>query len=85
MFRWLLSALLPRGVFLENERLNTMSLRPTNFPFAEGIGIFVGVLAWNLLSEGRLDILNALVIAVPRTLAWFALRRWKQKSGKSHR
>ena len=62
-----------------------MPIRPTTFPFAEGIGIFVGVLAWDLLSEGRLDVFKGLLIAVPCTLGWFALRYWKRKSGNKHR
>lgn len=60
-----------------------MPLRPTSIPIAEGAGIFVGVLAWDLLSEGRLDLVKALAIAVPCTLVWFALRHWKQKSRRS--
>lgn len=60
-----------------------MALRPTRLPIAEGTGIFVGVLAWDLLSEGRLDLVKALAIAVPCTLVWFALRHWRQKSGRS--
>ena len=44
-----------------------MPLRPTSIPIAEGAGIFVGVLAWDLLSEGRLDLVKALAIAVPCT------------------
>ena len=60
-----------------------MAVRQKNFPIAEGAGIFVGVLAWDLLSEGHLNILKALAIAVPCTLVWFALRYWKQKSQQS--
>ena len=59
-----------------------MSLRPTSFPIAEGAGIFVGVLAWDLLSEGRLDLVKALAIAVPCTLVWYALRHWKQQKSR---
>ncbi|MFT3961216.1 hypothetical protein [Propionivibrio sp.] len=53
------------------------SSRPTKFPLAEGIGIFVGILAWDLLSEGRLNLFKALLIAVPCTLVWYAVRCWK--------
>jgi len=59
-----------------------MPFRPTKFPLAEGVGIFVGVLAWDLLSEGRLGLLKALIIAIPCTLGWYAIRRWKQRTGK---
>ncbi len=63
-----------------------MAFRPTKFPLAEGIGIFVGILAWDLLSEGHLDVFKALIIAVPCTFAWFAIRFWRKKSGKwSHK
>jgi hypothetical protein len=59
-----------------------MSFRPTKFPLAEGVGIFVGILAWDLLSEGRLEILKALLIAVPCTLGWYAVRCWRHRAGK---
>lgn len=51
-----------------------MSFRPTKFPLAEGIGIFIGILAWDLLSEGRPDLLKALAIAVPSALVWYVVR-----------
>ncbi len=60
-----------------------MAFRSTSFPIAEGAGIFVGVLAWDLLSEGQLNLVKALAIAVPCTIVWFALRYWKQKSRHS--
>jgi hypothetical protein len=59
-----------------------MSYRPTKFPLAEGVGIFVGILAWDLLSEGRLNVLKALMIAAPCTLCWYAVRFWRNNSGR---
>jgi len=59
-----------------------MSFHPTKFPLAEGVGIFVGVLAWDLLSEGRLEIFKALLIAVPCALGWYAVRCWRHRAGK---
>lgn len=55
----------------------------TTFPTAEGIGIFVGVVAWDLLAEGHPHIIKALLIAVPCSLVWFALRCWKKSASRS--
>ena len=57
-------------------------VRSTKFPLAEGIGIFVGILAWDLLSEGRLNIFKALLIAVPCALVWYAVRCWRHGTEK---
>ena len=57
-----------------------MTKPPVTFPVAEGLGIFVGIVAWDLLTAGRVDIAKALLIAAPCTLAWFGIRYWKQKS-----
>lgn len=62
--------------------LIAMSRTPTKFPFIEGVGVFIGVLGWDLLSEGHLEIGRALMIAVPFTLVWFALRYWRQNKSK---
>lgn len=56
--------------------------RSAKFPLAEGVGIFVGILAWDMLSEGHLDLLKALAIAFPCTLIWFAVRYWKNAEKK---
>jgi arginine exporter protein ArgO len=53
--------------------------RPT-FPIAEGIGIFVGVVAWDLLADGHLEIIRAVLIAGICSLAWFGLRCWKTRN-----
>ena len=60
-----------------------MPTPPSTFPVAEGVGIFVGILAWDLLTGGQVEILKALAIAVPCSLAWFAVRRWRDKSDRS--
>ena len=54
-----------------------MANRHTTFPVAEGLGIFIGIVAWDLLAEGRLEAIKALLIATPCTLVWFALRWWR--------
>lgn len=52
----------------------------TTFPVAEGVGIFVGVVAWYLLADGSIEVLRALLIAVSCSLVWFGLRCWKDGS-----
>lgn len=49
----------------------------TTFPIAEGVGIFVGVVAWYLLADGSFEVLRALLIAIPCSLVWFGVRCWK--------
>ena len=48
--------------------LNTMIKPQVTFPVAEGVGIFVGIVAWDLLTDGRVDIAKALLIATPFAL-----------------
>lgn len=61
-----------------------MAKHQITFPVAEGVGIFVGIVAWDLLTNGSMDIAKALFIAAPCTIAWFGVRYWKQKNkGKS--
>ena len=50
------------------------------FPVAEGVGIFVGIVAWDLLTDGRVDIAKALLIAAPCAIAWFGIRYWKHET-----
>ena len=47
------------------------------FPVAEGVGIFIGVVAWDLLAEGHMDVAKAAAIAIPCSLLWYALRCWR--------
>lgn len=58
--------------------MQTMS-KPSDFPTAEGIGVFVGVAAWDLLTEGRLDVVKALALAASCALAWYGIRCWRDK------
>ena len=43
-------------------------------------GIFLGVIAWDLLSEGYVDLTKALIVTAPVSLGWFALRCWKDRN-----
>jgi len=63
----------------ENERLNLMPTPRTTFPVAEGVGIFVGIVAWDLLSDGHPDLAKAAMIAVPCSLIWFGIRCWRAR------
>ena len=57
----------------------------TNFPFAEGVGIFFGIVAWDLLVDGHMAPVKAALIAAPCSLVWFGVRCWKEKKhGKHH-
>jgi hypothetical protein len=50
------------------------------FPVAEGLGIFFGVIGWDLLSDGHLEVVKAALVAAPATLAWFGLRCWNERN-----
>ena len=69
----------------ENERLNLMPTPRTTFPVAEGVGIFVGIVAWDLLSDGHPNIAKAALIAVPCSLVWFGIRYWRARGNKKPR
>jgi hypothetical protein len=56
----------------------------TPFPISEGFGIFVGVVAWDLLTDGQLEIIRAALIASICSLAWFGLRCWKNRTRNRH-
>ncbi len=53
--------------------------RNTEVPIAEGLGIFVGVVGWDLLADGHIEIVKAALIAAPATLIWFGARCWLGK------
>jgi hypothetical protein len=53
-----------------------MASPTTAFPIGEAVGIFVGVVAWDLLAEGRMEIVKALMIAVPCSLIWYGALCW---------
>jgi hypothetical protein len=63
-----------------------MASGPTAFPIGEAVGIFVGIVAWDLLAEGRMEIIKALVIAVPCSLIWYGALCWlARRREKQHR
>ena len=45
-----------------------------SFPIAEGIGIFFGVAAWDVLSAGEMALIKAALIAGGGALTIFAFR-----------
>ena len=47
----------------EHQRLNTMRTPRATFPVAEGIGVFVGIIAWDLFNDGHLELIKAIAIA----------------------
>jgi len=51
--------------------LNSIAVPRTRFPIAEGFGIFFGVVAWDLLADGHLEIIRAAFIASVCSLVWF--------------
>lgn len=61
-----------------------MSAPHTAFPVSEGLGIFVGIVAWDLLADGRMDLVKAVLIAAPCSILWFGLRYWKNKHDRTH-
>ena len=62
-----------------------MARTPTSFPTGESIGLFVGIVAWDLLTEGRIEIIKALTITVPCALVWYGLRYWLEQIRNKHR
>lgn len=54
--------------------MNTVAETPQPFPLSEGIGIFVGVVAWDVLSAGEVQLLKAALLAASGALAWYGLR-----------
>ena len=59
--------------------LNTVATPRLNFPVAEGVGIFIGIAAYDLLTDGRMDLLKSLSIAVPAAIVWYAFRLLKDR------
>ena len=50
------------------------------FPLAEGIGIFIGVAAWDLLTAGELQWLKALLAGAAGALVWYGARRLRSSA-----
>ena len=59
--------------------MTAMAAPRSSFPTAEGVGIFVGVVAWDLLAYGHLNIIKAAAIATPCAIVWYATRCWRLK------
>jgi hypothetical protein len=57
----------------------------TTFPLVEGLGIFVGIVAWDLLVDGHMAIFRSVLIAAFCSFVWFAIRRWRRKARDQHR
>lgn len=47
------------------------------------MGVFLGVIAWDLLTDGYVEVDRAFFIAVPVSLLWFGFRHWKSRNRKS--
>lgn len=58
-----------------------MTTGPRNFPLAEGIGIFVGIVAWDMLVEGHAELIRPLGIATVCSLIWYGVRLWRERPG----
>jgi hypothetical protein len=55
------------------------------FPLAEGLGIFVGIVAWDLLVDGQMAIFRSVLIAAFCSIVWFAIRHWRGRTRNQHR
>ena len=69
----------------EHQRLNTMRTPRATFPVAEGIGVFVGIIAWDLFNDGHLELIKAIAIAAACSLIWYGIRHWKARMTRSKR
>lgn len=69
----------------EHQRLNTMRTPRATFPVAEGIGVFVGIIAWDLFNDGHLELIKAIAIAAPCSLIWYGIRYWKARMTRGER
>jgi arginine exporter protein ArgO len=57
----------------------------TTFPLAEGLGIFVGIVAWDLLVDGHMAIIRSVLIAAACSLVWFGIRHWRGRARNQRR
>lgn len=54
------------------------------FPIAEGVGIFVGIAAWDVLSAGKIDLVSAALLSAGAAGVWYGARCWlahRRRSG----
>ena len=49
---------------------------PVRFPVAEGFGIFIGIVAWDVLTAGQMELLKASLIGAACALVWYGARCW---------
>lgn len=56
--------------------MSAVAQPPVPFPLAEGIGIFVGIVAWDVLSVGEMELLKASLVATAGALVWYGVRCW---------
>jgi hypothetical protein len=57
-----------------------MAVPRVSFPIAEGVGVFVGVVAWDVLADGHPEVIKATLIAGICSFVWFAFRCIKEKN-----
>lgn len=67
---------------LDDHQHSLMPVQRSRFPLAEGVGVFLGVIAWDLLSDGYVEITKAIVVSGPVSLLWFGFRCWKDRNRK---
>ena len=60
--------------------MSTLPVPSQRFPVSEGVGLFVGTAAWDLLSAGEMNLLKSALIAAAGALAWYAVRCWRSGS-----
>ncbi|MEF8756449.1 MAG: hypothetical protein V5B60_21340 [Accumulibacter sp.] len=59
--------------------MNSLAVPSEPFPISEGVGLFVGIVAWDLLSAGEMNLLQAALAAAVGSLAWYAFRCWRAR------
>jgi hypothetical protein len=65
--------------------MNAVAEPPQPFPITEGIGIFIGIVAWDVLSIGEVPLLKASIIACIGALIWYGARCWRATHRKRNR
>ncbi len=56
--------------------MNTVAQPQVPFPLAEGLGIFFGIAAWDVLSVGTVDLLTAGLLSAGAAGVWYGARCW---------
>jgi hypothetical protein len=64
--------------------MSTVAEPPQPIPLAEGIGIFLGIVGWDVLTAGEMELLKASLIAAAGALAWYGVRCWRANREKRH-